>query len=138
VPVNAVARDPGHSDSVWYAGTDIGVFLTEDSGKSWRNFTAPAGLPNVQVNDLQIVPGTGYLNAATFGRGLWRIRVMGDPTALGAASARKTDHYPFPTRWVLLIVALAGICGHLMGRWVGRRRRKWCEVTQVGGRGAVR
>ncbi len=57
-----------------YVGTDIGVFYNLNGGATWRNGTAPLGLPNVQVNTLRFVPGTGYLMAATYGRGIWRIR----------------------------------------------------------------
>lgn len=74
VPLNTVCRDFLNPKTTWYAGTDVGVFMTTDAGSSWANVTFPYGLPNVGVNKLKMVPGTGYLNAATFGRGMWRIR----------------------------------------------------------------
>ncbi|MDQ2731995.1 MAG: FG-GAP-like repeat-containing protein, partial [Armatimonadota bacterium] len=74
IPLNAIARNfAGAAGYSWFVGTDIGVFYTNDGGSNWSNATQPLGLPNVQVNDLQSVPGTGYLNAATYGRGIWRI-----------------------------------------------------------------
>jgi hypothetical protein len=73
--VNAVAFDP-HNPEIYYAGTDIGVFVTTNGGATWQNLGA-AGLPNVRVNDLWINPGKTFLYAATFGRGIWRIPLVG-------------------------------------------------------------
>ena len=73
IPLNAIAPDPDSPASVVYVATDVGVFQTTNNGSTWANETAPLGLPNVQVNDLKAVPGTRFLNAATYGRGLWRI-----------------------------------------------------------------
>lgn len=75
VPANCVERDPNDPANTWYVGTDIGVFMTTDAGATWTNATAPLGLPNVRVNALQANRKTGYLNAATFGRGMWRIPI---------------------------------------------------------------
>lgn len=75
VPLNAIARDPGDPQNTFYVGTDIGVFATSNGGDAWTNATGPLGLPNVPVNDLKAVQGTGFLYAATFGRGLWRARL---------------------------------------------------------------
>ncbi len=74
-PVNWVTRDPADPDRTWYAGSDVGIFMTTNAGASWANLGTPYGLPNIQVNQVEVVPGTGYLMAATFGRGIWRIRV---------------------------------------------------------------
>lgn len=74
IPLNAIVVDPDNPTKIYYVGTDVGFFLTNDGGLTWGNATTSFGLPNVQVNDLQIVPSTHYLMAATFGRGLWRIR----------------------------------------------------------------
>lgn len=76
--LNAIARDPSDPVHTWYVGTDVGVMMTEDSGATWTNATRPLGLPNVQVSDLRVSAGTGYLYAATFGRGIWRIKLTGD------------------------------------------------------------
>lgn len=75
IPVNAIALDPSNPSSIYYAGTDIGFFASKDGGVSWQDASTSLGLPNVQVNDIQFVAGTGYLMAATFGRGVWRIKL---------------------------------------------------------------
>jgi photosystem II stability/assembly factor-like uncharacterized protein len=75
IPTNSVDRDPAKGATNWFVGTDIGVFATTDGGISWQNATAPLGLPNVPVNAIKAIPGTGYLNVATFGRGMWRIKL---------------------------------------------------------------
>ena len=73
ISLNAIARDLDYPTSVWFVGTDLGVYQTRDSGATWANAGAPLGLPNVLVEDLVAVPGTRYLNAGTYGRGFWRI-----------------------------------------------------------------
>ncbi len=75
IPVNSISLDPSNPNSIYYAGTDIGFFVSKDGGTSWQDASTSLGLPNVQVNDVQFVPGTGYLMAATFGRGMWRIKL---------------------------------------------------------------
>lgn len=75
VPTNTICLDPTDPANSYYVGTDIGVFFTQDGGASYTNMTQPLGLPNVQVNELRHVYGTGYLNAATYGRGMWRIKI---------------------------------------------------------------
>lgn len=73
-PINAVARDP-YQNSIWYVGTDVGLFMTTDSGTTWKNMNA-LGLPNVHVNALAISDDKEYLYVATFGRGIWRIPLV--------------------------------------------------------------
>jgi photosystem II stability/assembly factor-like uncharacterized protein len=73
IPLNAIALDIDTPATTWFVGTDVGLFMTTNSGATWTNATQPLGLPNVQVNDLKAVPGTRSLYAATFGRGIWRI-----------------------------------------------------------------
>jgi photosystem II stability/assembly factor-like uncharacterized protein len=80
IHANTLAIDPSAPDHILYVGTDIGMFYTLDGGTTWRNGTAPLGLPNVQVNTLKVIPSTGYLMAATYGRGMWRIRLPLTPT----------------------------------------------------------
>lgn len=71
IGVNDVEFDP--FTNVYYAATDIGVFVSPDAGTRWYNLSA-LGLPNVPINDLFLstVGGKSYLYAATLGRGVWR------------------------------------------------------------------
>lgn len=86
VNVNGIARDPYAPATAWYVGTDVGVFGTLNAGATWANMTAPLGLPNVVVNDLKVQKATGYLYAATFGRGIWKIKLT-NGTAFNGLSA---------------------------------------------------
>lgn len=80
VHTNTICVDPTSPDTVLYVGNDVGFFYSLDGGATWRNGTQPLGLPNVQVNTVRVVPATGYLMAATYGRGIWRIRLPLTPT----------------------------------------------------------
>jgi photosystem II stability/assembly factor-like uncharacterized protein len=87
LPINAVARDPYAPNTTWYVGTDVGVFMTTNAGTTWSNITRPLGLPNVQVNDLKINKTTGFMYAATYGRGLWKIAIIGNGPVLKTLTA---------------------------------------------------
>lgn len=78
IPLNAIAVDPLRPLTDWYAGTDLGVFRTQNAGGAWTNATVSLGLPNVEVDDLQT--SSGFLYAATFGRGIWRLALPAAPT----------------------------------------------------------
>ncbi len=54
-----------------FAGTDRGVFWSRDLGKHWT--VLKQGLPNVLIDDLELLAQTGVLAAGTFGRGVWQI-----------------------------------------------------------------
>lgn len=75
VPANIIERDPLKPKTTLYVGTDIGVFVSNDSGTTWANATVPLGLPNVQVNSLNANGRTGLLSAGTYGRGIWSINL---------------------------------------------------------------
>jgi hypothetical protein len=87
VPLGSIARMPLAGATEWYVGTDLGVFYTQDGGANWANATEGFGLPNVQVSALEYTPATGYLNAATYGRGMWRLFIAPGPqlTAVSAS-----------------------------------------------------
>jgi hypothetical protein len=80
VPVNGFVADGGDPGfpgvTVLYAGTDIGVFVSTDSGASWNPFGNPL-LPRVAVFDLVLQPSFRILRAATHGRGAWQIGLPG-------------------------------------------------------------
>ena len=80
VPVNGFVADGGDPGfpgvTVLYAGTDIGVFVSTDSGATWNPFGNPL-LPRVAVFDLVLQPSFRILRAATHGRGAWQIGLPG-------------------------------------------------------------
>ena len=76
VAANTIARDPWQPETRWYIGTDVGVFTTDNGGLTYTDITQPLGLPNVQVSELIANPTTGYLTGATFGRGIWRMKMI--------------------------------------------------------------
>jgi photosystem II stability/assembly factor-like uncharacterized protein len=71
VPVLTMAIDPNDPTDL-FIGTDVGVFRSTNAGASWSSFNA--GLPNVPVYDLKFHAGTKDLWAATYGRGVWRVK----------------------------------------------------------------
>jgi PKD repeat protein len=80
VPVTALAIDPTDPAGL-FVGTDVGVFRSANGGSSWTSFNQ--GLPNASVYGLAFSAATGDLYAATFGRGVFRIRAASVPPAPG-------------------------------------------------------
>lgn len=73
IPVHSVVVDPLDSGRL-YIGTDLGIFMSLDGGKTWK--VENSGFPNVVVQHLVFVDGTpARLYAFTHGRGLWRVDV---------------------------------------------------------------
>lgn len=68
IPVNSSVYQNNSSDAI-YIGTDMGVFYINAELQDWIPYNG--GMPNVIVNDLEIVYTSGKLRAATYGRGVW-------------------------------------------------------------------
>lgn len=88
VPVNGLVIDPLDSNRL-YAGTDIGVYVSHDSGANWIPFGT--GLPRVAVFDLAITgepSATRKVRIATHGRGMWQIQALVPSAANVSVSGR--------------------------------------------------
>ncbi|MEJ7622557.1 MAG: carboxypeptidase regulatory-like domain-containing protein [Pyrinomonadaceae bacterium] len=70
VPVSAFVIDPANPTNL-YAGTDIGVYASFNSGTIWAPLGT--GLPRVAVFDMAIQPTSRTLRIATHGRGIWQM-----------------------------------------------------------------
>ncbi len=68
LPVNCLLYQHNSSNGI-YAGTDVGIYFTSDSLASWQSFFQ--GLPNVDVQEMEIHYAIDKIRAATNGRGLW-------------------------------------------------------------------
>lgn len=77
VQVNSLRYHPIQPNWI-YAGTDLGVFASEDKGVNWSitpRYGGNEGPANVEVDEL-FWQGTSYLIAATHGRGMWRCKPL--------------------------------------------------------------
>ncbi len=70
VATYAVAVMPHRSEEIW-AGTEIGLFISTDEGKTWSY--ANNGLPAVSIWKMRIVDDQVVL--ATHGRGIWSVTI---------------------------------------------------------------
>ncbi len=69
-PVNVIREDPVDRN-ILYVATDIGVYVTQDGGKTWN--VLGGNLPSVYALDLIIHPRDNIVVIATHGRGMWAI-----------------------------------------------------------------
>ncbi|HLJ49796.1 MAG TPA: hypothetical protein VKU01_27470 [Bryobacteraceae bacterium] len=75
LPFRAIAID---KNGAIYAGSDQGVWMSKDSGASWRHMGPPAGMPNVPVTALKM--DGGVVTALTEGRGAFRLTTSATTT----------------------------------------------------------
>jgi hypothetical protein len=61
---------------------NYGIYYLRNNETSWTPFNT--GLPNVQVNELEINTADNKLYVATYGRGLWRVDLF-NPSSLRVA-----------------------------------------------------
>jgi len=69
-PVNVIREDPINED-ILYVGTDVGVYVSKDRGKTWS--VLGGNLPTVYAQDLIIHPRYNVIVVATHGRGMWAL-----------------------------------------------------------------
>ncbi len=77
-PVRVVRESPDH-EGLLFAGTEFGLFMSNDDGQSWSAFQQ--NLPVTPVTDLKFIRGDLVLS--TMGRGFW---VLDNVTSLGQSA----------------------------------------------------
>jgi hypothetical protein len=78
-----VARQDPVDPNLLYLGTEMGLWISVDSGRQWAQYKG-GDLPNVAVRDLVVHPRDNALVIATHGRGIW---IVDDVTPLRALNA---------------------------------------------------
>jgi hypothetical protein len=66
--VQVVKEDPKNRNLL-YAGTEFGLYVSLDAGKSWEQFMT--GYPTVRTDDILVHPRDGDLIVASHGRSIW-------------------------------------------------------------------
>ncbi|MGD8394016.1 MAG: FlgD immunoglobulin-like domain containing protein [Candidatus Eiseniibacteriota bacterium] len=84
MPVNDLVVDPD-APSTLYVATDLGVYVTHDTGGNWT--ALGAALPGVVITDLELHQPTRTLVAATFGRSMWTYDLAATTAVAAAAGA---------------------------------------------------
>jgi photosystem II stability/assembly factor-like uncharacterized protein len=82
-PVRVVRESPD-TEGLLFAGTEYGIFLSRNDGKSWVEFQQ--NLPITPVTDLKFIRGD--IAISTMGRGFW---VLDNVTSLGQAAMDTLD-----------------------------------------------
>ena len=81
---------------VLYLGTETGLFLTLDRGKSWAR--PAANLPTVRIDEIVLHPRDNAMLLATHGRGIWVLDNMAPIQESATAQAAEAKLYtPSPT-----------------------------------------
>jgi hypothetical protein len=136
-PVNAVVVDPTSRATV-VIGTDLGAYLSADSGTTWTPLTS--GMPNVAVFALEYNANTGTLIAATHGRGMFQLQ-LDRPLTLAVADGIASDTVPAGSavpRADSATVILSGTDALTAGWSATHGAASWLALTTDAGTGTGR
>jgi photosystem II stability/assembly factor-like uncharacterized protein len=86
--VRTLTEDTRNPD-VLYVGTDTGLFLTLDRGKSWQRLRA--NLPAVRIDEMAIHPRDNSLIVGTHGRAIWILDHLEPIQEFAAAQTASAD-----------------------------------------------
>ena len=92
--IRTLTEDQKNPD-VLYIGTETGIFLTLDRGKSWRRLKA--NLPTVRVDEITLHPRDNAMLVATHGRALWILDHLEPIQEYAAAQAADARLFSIPT-----------------------------------------
>ena len=98
--VQTLTEDQRNRD-VLYIGTETGIFLSLDRGKSWQRLKA--NFPNVRVDEITLHPRDNAMLVATHGRALWILDhlepIQEYAAAQAAAATRSSSRVPTALEW---------------------------------------
>ena len=137
MPVNSILLDPA-SRGLLLAGSDLGVFMSADTGRTWT--ILDDGMPNVAVFDLAYNSATASLVAATHGRGMFQLQLNRPLTVAVVPHRRKvlvTDRTPSTPDSAAILVTGNGSSG---AAWTVTHRSSasWLTFAAASGAGSTR
>lgn len=74
MPIRSVVIDHTDASNI-YLGSEIGVYTMPMNSNNWTLYNP--NLPNVAIEELEIVNGSNTIKAATWGRGIWEYSLVG-------------------------------------------------------------
>jgi photosystem II stability/assembly factor-like uncharacterized protein len=74
LPVNSIVADPEAPDRIYFAGTDFGLYYTDNSGQNWHKVN---NVPNVSIHQMRLRKSDRGLFLFTHGRGIWYLKLKG-------------------------------------------------------------
>jgi photosystem II stability/assembly factor-like uncharacterized protein len=80
VPHHCIVMDPLFTQNI-YAGSDLGVYVTTNSGLSWNEYRA--GMPYALTFDLTVVYPSRNIRATTYGNGVYERKLYENPVSVG-------------------------------------------------------
>lgn len=119
-----------------YIGTEIGVYYKNLTDTFWTPLNS--GLPNVAVRELDFNYGANVLKAATWGRGLWNIKLVGRENYPSINKTIITDPVTFDTpkatvdQYVTSTIDYAGTLSNVYVSWaIGAPNFNTTDVIQM-------
>jgi len=96
MPLRCVVMDDSPDHNI-YVGAEIGVYVKALNANNWSLYNT--NLPNVAVEDLEIMHGANLLRAATWGRGMWQapLKDRGTYPRIENIRAETPPHFWAPT-----------------------------------------
>ena len=99
--LRTIVHQPGSYEHTLYAGTNKGVYYTNDSLAEWKPYSV--NLPITIINELKIQSSTGELYAATYGRGVWKTNLLPSGVNDIAGSRASITAYPNPSNGIFTL-----------------------------------
>ncbi|MDQ2992912.1 MAG: glycosyl hydrolase [Candidatus Eremiobacteraeota bacterium] len=90
-------RADTHNRNLLYAGTEQGIWVSQDAGATWNSLQL--NLPTVSVRDIRIQPEFGDLAIATHGRALWILDDIAPLQGLTRAQGQGSMLFPIRTAY---------------------------------------
>jgi photosystem II stability/assembly factor-like uncharacterized protein len=85
VPVNTIVYVEG-SPRRLFVGTDAGAYVADVGGSVWSPYGS--SMPTTVISDLEVLPTSKKLRAATYGRGIWEVDITQCTAAKPVVQAR--------------------------------------------------
>ncbi|MBK7438481.1 MAG: T9SS type A sorting domain-containing protein [Saprospiraceae bacterium] len=143
IPSNSLAFYNGSNGGV-YLGMDIGVYYRDNSMTDWALFNA--GLPNVEVADIEIQYALGKVRVASYGRGVWEFDMFKMNSIAGLKNGTQISKkqfenstfsvYPNPVSTVINIEFYSSVEGRnnlMIMDMAGRMAHKTYSVDMIKG-----